>query len=57
MCCYKQISSGGNKDTVADLVEELDEEEMLKRAIAMSLQGKEEELFSLKTLSILQMTK
>ena len=42
---------------MADLVEELDEEEMLKRAIAMSLQGKEEELFSLKTLSILQMTK
>ena len=34
------FTSGGNEDTVTDL-EELDDEELLKRAIAMSLQGEE----------------
>ena len=41
------FTSGGNKDTVTD-PEELDDEEMLKRAIAMSLQEEEEKLFSMK---------
>ena len=38
-----KCSAGGNKDRGAD-VKELDEEEMLRRAIAMSLQDEEEEL-------------
>ena len=35
--------AGGNKDRVTD-VEELDEEEMLRRAIALSLEEEEAEL-------------
>ena len=37
-----KCSAGGNKDQGTD-VEELDEDEMLRRAIAMSLQEEEEE--------------
>ena len=37
-----KCSAGGNKDQLTD-VEELDEEEMLRRAIAMSLEEEEEE--------------
>ena len=42
-----EILSGDNRDTLTDL-EERDEEKMLRRAIAMSLQGEEDVPVSIK---------